>query len=356
MDVEAFRKSLKFQCTATSETVLTELGMLRQWDQGTELELADRPEAELADGPEAELADGPNAELADRPEYRGCYLVACGSPVAMILFFVSKVMLDRGANPWFGVVFLVAATVATIASIVGLLRARNSVKLRAEYDRKAGKSAQTDPDKNAGKLSRIDLDHRRYELVAGLVQLLSADIRSDALLAVDIDFRAHDHREKRLPTRYIGDGNINSYIDHWLQLRGRLVDGTKFTIRLIEKQQLSRRQKNSASGKQKIKTKTKTSSEAILTLKVKPKRYPRIAQQHEVMDQYVKMPEWAVLKSVDVSGPQLTLRSTTTSVWSAGAELSKEGETPKEDAIKCDGVQWVAMMLVSSYEVLKRSR
>ena len=119
MDVEAFRKSLKFQCTATSETVLTELGMLRQLDQGTELELADRPEVELA--------DGPKAELADRPEYRGCSLLVCGPPVAMILFFVSKLMLDRGANPWFGVVFLVAATVATIASIVGLLRARNSV-------------------------------------------------------------------------------------------------------------------------------------------------------------------------------------------------------------------------------------
>ena len=68
------------------------------------------------------------------------------------------------------------------------------------------------------------------------------------------------------------------------------------------------------------------------------------------MDQYVKFPEWVVRKSVDLSGLQLTLRSTTTSVWTAGSKSPQEGET------KCDGVQWVAMMLVSVYEVLNQSR
>ena len=256
----------------------------------------------------------------------------------MTLFLVTTALFDSGATPWFGVVLLVGAAVATILSIVGLSRVVNTLKMLTEFNRKAA------------EISKIDLDNRRYELVAGVVRLLSADISSDALLTVAKDFRDHDHRDKRLPTRYVGDWNNSSYIDHWLQLRGRLLDGTKFTIRLIEKQQLRRRQKISASRKQKTKTKTKTSSEAILTLKVKPKRYPRVTAQHDVMGQYVKMPEWAVLKSVDVSGPQLTLRSTTTSVWTAGSKSPKEGET------KCDGVQWVAMMLVSFYEMLKRSR
>ena len=38
---------------------------------------------------------------------------------------------------------------------------------------------------------RFDLDDRRYEIVTGIMQLLSKDMAADAEVSVSIDFRPH---------------------------------------------------------------------------------------------------------------------------------------------------------------------
>jgi hypothetical protein len=297
-DEQEFQKTLTYLSDAAPETVLADLEAIRQFDQGQE------------------------EHLAREPGGCGWYLL-----VWLVCFFVGSACTASSSLEALAVILLLVSGAAFALMVWNIIR---SVKF--------------------SRIPVFDLDNRRYELATGLVRLAGADMGADQPLAMQVDFREHTHEDHLQRRGKVGHWNAEFYVDQWLQLEGRLVDGTKFTIRLIEKQQERSRTKWSRSGKLKTKEKTKISSEAIVSLKFKGKRYPRAAEQSATIEQYLKLPQWTTLKSVDVSGPQLTLRSTTTSVWSAGPALSKEGET------KCDGVQWVAMMLLSLYAMLHASK
>ena len=309
-DERAFQKTRIYLSDAAPETVLADLEAIRQFDQGQEEHLARK---------------------------RGCvwYLLGCVvsffvAPaslfVAILSYFIATSTSDSSYEALMVILLLVsgAAFALMVWSIIRI------VKLY--------------------KIPVFDLDNRRYELATGLVRLVGADMGADQPLAMHVDFREHTHEDHLQRRGKVGHWNAEFYVDQWLQLEGRLVDGTKFTIRLIEKQQERSRTKRGASGKLKTKEKTKISSEAIVSLKFKGKRYPRAAEQSATIEQYLKLPQWTTLKSVDASGSQLTLRSTTRASWTAGAAEPTEGDST------CDGVQWVAMMLLSLYAMLHASK
>ena len=199
--------------------MLADLEAIRQFDQGQE------------------------EHLAREPGGCGCYLLVC-----FVCFLVATITAASSCEALSVIMLLVSGT-AFVLMVWNIIRSAKFYKI-----------------------SVSDLDNRRHELATGLVRLVGAD----QPLTMVVDFREHDHEDHLQRKGKVGRWNAEFYVDQWLQLQGRLVDGTKFTIRLIEKQQLRRRQKTSASGRQKTKTKTKSSSEAILTLKVKGKRYPRV--------------------------------------------------------------------------------
>jgi hypothetical protein len=196
---------------------------------------------------------------------------------------------------------------------------------------------------------RMDVENRRYELAAELLRYLSKDMAPDAVLDGTIDFRAHNHKNKLQRSDKVGLWNAKFFVDPWMTLTGRLLDGTKFTITMIQKHQDRHRTKRSASGKTKHKYKTKASSEAIVALRIKPHRYPEVAAlSGSVHPATIRLPPGIQVKAFDANNESLTLRTTTTNNWKVYPRDQRE----KSD----DGVQWIAMQLMCLYGLLNNAK
>ena len=194
----------------------------------------------------------------------------------------------------------------------------------------------------------LNFDNRRYELLGGLLRLLRADMAENAPVSVQLDLSPHTSKEKLQRTGKVGYWDASFFVDRWFDLQSRLVDGTKYSITLIEKNQHRTRTKRSASGKLKTKTKKKSSSEAVVRLKVKAERYPRLGDNMKTAAGAVQLPKWATVKKLDFDRQTLTLRVAMASNWDVSRERGGQGTR--------DGVQLVAAMLLSLYQVLNRSQ
>ncbi|PHR96530.1 MAG: hypothetical protein COA78_28690 [Blastopirellula sp.] len=188
---------------------------------------------------------------------------------------------------------------------------------------------------------RLDLENKRYELASGVLQLLKTDMAEDSTINVALDFNPHNHKAKFVRSGKVGYWNAKFYLDKWLEIQGRFVDGTKFSLTFIEKQQDRHRTKRSASGKTKHKYKTKNASEVIVSLKIKNKRYPHLESLINDLNKSVQLPPWVELKSVVTDGDALTIRSVTKNSW---------GSKDK------DGVNWVALKFLSLYKLLNDAK
>lgn len=208
----------------------------------------------------------------------------------------------------------------------------------------------------ASSSGKLDLENRRYGLLEGVVRLVAADVGGDAPLGVSLDFRDQTHADKLQRKGKVGHWNAEFYVDRWLDLQGRFVDGTKFSVAMIEKHQKRHRKKRSRSGKIKHKSKTKHATEAIVSLKIKGKRYPQLTGQAKQVNQYIQLPPKATLKSIRVEGEQLVLRSTCEVPWSLKS-MGQDGFAERvRRGSKLDGVNWIAMMLLSLYALLNESK
>lgn len=189
-----------------------------------------------------------------------------------------------------------------------------------------------------------DLDNRRYELLSGLLQLIRTDMATDATLSLRMDLRPHDHKDKFDREGTAGVWDVKHFYDPWLELQGRLLDGTKFTLEMIEKQQNRFRWKQSRSGKWKRKSKRKNASEALLYLQVKGEKYPNLNVLANDIQDALKLPEWAAVKSVTAEADSLTLRVKCKVPW--------EAAQPNQSPPRCDGVHLTASMFLSLYQGL----
>ncbi|MCA9139814.1 MAG: hypothetical protein KDB00_23740 [Planctomycetales bacterium] len=196
--------------------------------------------------------------------------------------------------------------------------------------------------------SGLDLDNRRYELVAGILGLLQRDMASDAPIQLTIDFREHNHKDKFVRSGKVGRWDAKFYVDRWLEMKGRLLDGSKYSVSMIQKHQDRSRTKRSVSGKMKYKTKTKGSCEAVVSIKFKEKCYPQKPPNDLELYKSANLPEWVELKSFKTEGDILTIRATTTEEWNS--------RTATQGNVARDGVHWLAMMFMNVYKQLNRSK
>ena len=208
---------------------------------------------------------------------------------------------------------------------------------------------------------KLDLEDRRYGLLGGVAKLLSADMSDTSSFTVNLDFRNHTHADKLQRKGKVGRWNVEFYVDRWLELQGRFVDGTKFSVAMVEKHQKRHRKKRSRSGKIKHKSKTKHATEAIVSLKIKGKRYPQVTGQAKRIKQYIQLPPSTALKSVSVEGDQLTMRSTCANPWAVKTAQQKSSPAVTRNARgsivpQVDAVNWLAMMLLSLYALLNDSK
>ncbi len=299
-DEAKFKRSLCYKASDCAKSVLTDMAYLRQFDDEQEKK----------------------ARLGTWVGVIGILGIVGGGA----LLIIPNVEVFEFGRPWrWGMGEIAAVAVG----VIGLVAAIAGFSLRAIH-------------------GRLDLDDRRYEIVSGLLSLLSKDMAADAPVTVAVDFRPHNHAAKLLRRGRVGYWDAEFFVDRWLEMHGRFVDGTKYSVTVIEKQQDRHRTKISASGKTKHKYKTKNSSEAMVSLKIKQKRYPQAQELDRKVNQTVQLPPWVQLKSVGTEGELLTLRTTTNTKWDARG--------PGEKPATRDGVNWVAMMFLSLYRLLNDSK
>jgi hypothetical protein len=201
--------------------------------------------------------------------------------------------------------------------------------------------------------SKFNLENRRYELAERILQFLRRDSRPDAEVFIETDFRKPNHKAKHVRKGKVGVWSVNYYTDRWLQVRGRLLDGTAYQLQAVEQHQVRTKSYRSASGKAKTKTKTKSATELIFRLRVKRRRYPRLPAAEDAR-RSVQLPMWASLKACRIHASEdspvgtLLLKTTTKQNWTCAA--SGQAEPPTS------GVRWFAMSFLSLYQMLNLAR
>ncbi|MEM7232781.1 MAG: hypothetical protein AAF517_11425 [Planctomycetota bacterium] len=197
---------------------------------------------------------------------------------------------------------------------------------------------------------RLNLTNRRYELVDGLLHLLKVDMSKDAVVHVAIDFNRSDSKEKFVRNGQANTWKVKFYEDPWLELKGRLLDGTSFQLGITDRTQHRSKTKRSASGKLKTKSKSKRSSVAVLRLKIKPRKYPGLEAYAEDAEGALQLPTSAMGKDMFVDENGLVLKVLLNDSWKANARKHHE------EAVVGDGIDITARMFLSCYQVLNLAK
>jgi hypothetical protein len=193
---------------------------------------------------------------------------------------------------------------------------------------------------------KMDTEDRRYELVQEMLKLISSDIDDGTPLKLHMNLNKPNRKENADGEASVYGWKVKYYRDPWLEVRGRFLDGTKFQVMALEKYQHRSKWKTSASGKKKHKTKTKTATEFIINLRFKSTRYPNMEALTEKARGAVKLPSGLLIKSVELSAGQASLRTNTKTTWH-GVESDEPG---------LNASHGLASMFLSLYQILNLSR
>jgi len=199
-----------------------------------------------------------------------------------------------------------------------------------------------------GRRKRLDTEDRRYELLGQVLKLLKADMADDATIKVRLDLGKADTKAKFDKKGQAGRWKVKYYVDPWLQLRGRLLDGTRFLLTMIDKTQHRSCWKTSMSGKKKYKTKTKHGAEASLLLKVKPSRHPALQKLGTDASAALQLPPNVEAKDLQVGAEGITLKTRLDPDWAVPG--------PNDADDNMGGPHMVAMMFLSLYQILNLSK
>lgn len=204
------------------------------------------------------------------------------------------------------------------------------------------RSRATDADK-------LDLESRRYELMDTVLKLVGEDIADEAQLTLHMDMRPATHPSKKQRQGKVGSWNVTYYLDPWLRLSGKLCDGTRFKLAMVEKHQERTKIKRSRRGKIKRKSKQKSSTETLLQLTPKPGRYSQLQAIGGDARGAIQLPENVTVKALDASAESLSLRTLTD--WRWNSALPKGGSLSG-----LSGPHLVSLMFLSLFQVLNLSR
>lgn len=193
----------------------------------------------------------------------------------------------------------------------------------------------------------LDLEVRRYELLAHLLKLLQVDIAATEPLSLELDLRsATDWAKFRGEGKTRTGWTVKHYVDPWLSLQGRLLDGTHFRVELTERVDRRNRAKRNSRGRTKYKSKVLSDAIAKVQLRVKPERYQHLERLGPHARNAVQLPKGTQLKSLGVQEDRITLTVLVSSPWDF-----KDTEKGQVNAVRM-----VAMMFLSLYQVLNLSR
>lgn len=207
---------------------------------------------------------------------------------------------------------------------------------------------------------RTDLDNRRYGLAATLLKRFQVDLDAGAPVDVKLDLAPVDDARKCVGKRKRGRWDSEDFTDTWLSLHGRFADGTHLHLSAVEHLQKRRRTSRGSSGKMKLKTKRKGKTLLQVGLRVKPERFPGLADQRASAKKAVRLPPGITLSRLDVAQDRLSLRVVMDQEWSVltTKPAPPEGKTPQrvKPPARQDGARAATMMLLSLYQVLGTTR
>ena len=196
---------------------------------------------------------------------------------------------------------------------------------------------------------RANLANRRYELAAEVLRLLEKDSPKDATVELQLDLQNPNHASKKKREGKVGPWQVKYFVDPWLKLQGRFLDGTTYRLIGTEKYQARNKHYRSRSGKSKSKSKSKSATQITLSLKPSAKRYSGLEQISKDAAKAVQLPSWSHSKSVGVANGRLHLTAATTADW--------KGQLPQPDSPDAaSGPHLVAMMFLSLYQTLNQAR
>lgn len=192
---------------------------------------------------------------------------------------------------------------------------------------------------------RVDTENRRYELLGKLVGLTRIDMAPDAELSVQLDLRPALHPDKRARTEEVGPWSVETYEDMWLQLRGQLLDGTRFTV-LVEERRRQRVRRAEGPGNAEVSGPLK---EARFLVELQPhaRSHRDLAALGNGAEQAVRLPAFAQLAGLQIEDDVLRLEATTTDAWTAAGPTEVEGAEP--------AIELLATMFLSLYQVVRLS-
>ncbi len=188
-----------------------------------------------------------------------------------------------------------------------------------------------------------DVEDRRYELAESVLNTISRDIAEHE--RIELNLRLHPvTAEHNLVRKTKGKRrtlwSVSFYSDQWMQLRGTLLDGTKFSLAMTETRQ--DRQKHSRSGK--LKQKNKGASEVALRLKFKAKRYPNF----KTLDSDLMIPKGSEIKKTKVDGERISI----TAVWHHPKRRGEaSGKIPTHDLAGC-----ASLLFLGAYRSLNAAK
>ncbi|WNG39575.1 hypothetical protein F0U61_42320 [Archangium violaceum] len=195
--------------------------------------------------------------------------------------------------------------------------------------------------------AKLDLENRRYELVSRIVKMLQADTAPQAPVTLEIDLRDGTH-----PAKFFSEGKTpsgwqaKSYIDRWLSLQSRLVDGTHLRLEMIERTDKRTRTRRGSSGRTKTKTRTVSDALVRVRLQVKTEKYQHLGRLGAHARNAVRLPKGTRLKSFSVEPDRVDLTVLISDPWDVKAS----------SAMQVNAVEVVAMSLLSLYQILNLSR
>lgn len=198
----------------------------------------------------------------------------------------------------------------------------------------------------ASQFRKLDLQDRRYELPSRILQRLRKDIAPDEPVTVELDFHPTTDRENLADRSSAGEWKTESFVQRWLSLQVRLMDGTHLRVGMEERLQLRRRTRINPRGKYKTKNKQKGSALLHVQLRVKPEHHPHLARLESRARQAVRLPDYVSLVKLEVAEDRLSLRSGLPLDWEAADRVSP---------VSCDAPRAALMSLLSLYQVLNYS-
>jgi hypothetical protein len=204
-------------------------------------------------------------------------------------------------------------------------------------------------------IRRSDLEDRRYGLVARLLQRFEVDLDPNVPVEVRMDLAPPDEKHKLVGKGQRGRWKCEDFTDAWLSLQGRFVNGTSVHLSMVDHLQKRSRSKTNARGKTKTKTKRKGKSLLQVHLRVKPERYPGLANLEKRARAAVRLPKDVPLKRLEVSEDRLAMRTQLGHDWVHEAPKPAPGKAVVPPAGH-DASRTVTMMLLSLSQVLGSTR